>query len=119
MQDCVCLMTCRIACEHVNNILAAGAIAKFDPHELPNAAFLSPSRNACPLFFVEWVERGINQPAGVQPCSNGLIRVCGARYARSTHPDDPILTRLYPSNLAPAFLEREAWLDITCVVYGS
>ena len=56
-------------------ILAAGAIAKFDPQELPNAAFLSPSRNSCRLFFVEWVERGINQPAGVQPCSNGLMGV--------------------------------------------
>ena len=28
--------------------ISAGAGAKFDPRELPNAAFLSPSNNSCP-----------------------------------------------------------------------
>ena len=76
------------------------------PVGLPNAA----SPDSCPHVVDSlWDDTvGINQPGGLQPCSNGLIRVYGARYARSANPADPILTRLYPSNFAPAFLEHEA-----------
>ncbi len=87
-------------------ILSAGAGAKFDPL----GCLTQPPPDSCPHVVDSlWDDTvGINQSGGLQPCSNGLIRVCGARFARSTNPDDLILTRLYPSNVAPGFLEHEA-----------
>ena len=71
-----------------NCILAAGASVKFDPLGLPDTA--------CPRLLPPCVDvpLGINQPGGLQPGSNDVIRVCGARFTRSANPDDFILTPL-------------------------